>query len=262
MNPTQTEIEERMKEFFAQDVSTAPMEPGEYQQPESNTLTAVIEPTMQDQEDFQNMMNQESQPISPTKRKLTITYSRTLQVAAYEPSMVSATMEAELPDNCTLDEAMKVYENEMMLVKGAVLQQHNLPFKLSENERVIEEVFGDTTLVSSLPVPPSAAAPAPAGLPAPSQAGFNPPAAAAAPQAAGAVMRNKTPSAADQPYWDMLVANPSAFWDNRADKTNPAAPDFKLKVDRNASPEEKKDAKALWLNACPDQYCAQFGVQL
>lgn len=211
------------------------------------------------------MMNQEpttptTTDISPTKRTLTLTYSRTVQVTQYEPATVSATMEAVLPDNCTLEEAMGVYENEMQLVKAAVLSQQGLPFELSPNERIIQEVFGETQLVGQAPAP--AQLPPPTQMPPPAAGQFQAPPPAAAPAAAGPPTRTKTPSPADDPWWDMLVANPAGWWDNRPTKTNPNAPDFKLKVDRDATPEEKKDAKALWLNACPDRHCAHFGVQL
>jgi len=146
----------------------------------------------------------------------------------------------------------------MMLVKAAVLSQQNLPFELSENERMVQEVFGENEVMVVASTAAPAQMPAPTQMPAPSTGGF-----AGAPTASpGGIRRNKTPSGNDVQYWDMLVADPSKFWDNRAGKTNPNAPDFKMKVDRNASPEEKKEAKALWLNACPDKYCAQFGVEL
>ena len=193
--------------------------------------------------------------INPVRRKLTLTYSRTVQARQFEPATVSATMEADLPDNCTLEEAMAVYENEMILVKAAVLSQQGLSFELSETENRIMEVFPDSHIVQSVP----AQMPAPTGNP---FAGAPAAAVPAAAPADGMVRRTKTPTAADLPYWEMLVANPGAFWDNRGDKPNPNAPDFKLKVDRGATPEEKKAAKALWLNQCPDQFCEQFGVQI
>jgi len=219
-------------EFFNQQVDTGPILPGEYQTEESKTM-------------------------QPTTRKLTMSYSRTVQVTQYEPATVSATMEADLPENCTVEQAMEIYENEMMLVKAAVLSQQNLPFELSDNERMIQEVFGATQPVSQFNTAPPAQLPPPTVQPQ-EAGGFAPPPAAAAQP--GAVRRTKNPGGDDLAYWDMLVANPGAFWDNRSGKTNPQAPDFKLKVDRNATPEEKKAAKALWLNACPDQHMAHFGV--
>lgn len=41
--------------------------------------------------------------------------------------------------------------------------------------------------------------------------------------------------------WRQLMASPSDFWDNRANKRNPRAPDFK----------HKKNGGALWLNSKP-----------
>ena len=127
--------------------------------------------------------------------------------------------------------------------------------QLQDYERMIQEVFGATTPVSQT-------AAAPAAFPSPTvqpqeAGGFAPP---PQPVAAGAIRRTKTPSPADDPYWDMLVANPSSFWDNREGKLNPSSPDFKLKVDKGATPEEKREAKALWLNTCPDRHMAHFGV--
>tara|TARA_R110001632_G_scaffold49221_2_gene123501 strand:+ start:789 stop:1523 length:735 start_codon:yes stop_codon:yes gene_type:complete len=222
------------------------------QQPESNTMSY-------DQQEQYAPQQAAPQFVEPVKRKLIITYSRTVQARQFEPATVSATMEADLPANCTLEEAMNVYENEMMLVKAAVLSQQNLPFELSENERMVQEVFGENEvmLVASTAAP--AQMPAPTQMPPPSTGGF-----VGAPTASptGGTRRTKTPSGNDVMFWDMLVADPSKFWDNRAGKTNPNAPDFKMKVERDATPEEKKEAKALWLNACPDKYCAQFGVEL
>jgi len=236
-------------DFFNQEVDTGPLRPGEHQTESKNMSYDTQE---------QYAPQQQTQFVEPVKRKLIISYSRTVQARQFEPATVSATMEADLPVNCTLEEAMSVYENEMMLVKAAVLSQQNLPFELSENERMVQEVFGENEVMVVASTAAPAQMPAPTQMPAPSTGGF-----AGAPTASpGGIRRNKTPSGNDVQYWDMLVADPSKFWDNRAGKTNPNAPDFKMKVDRNASPEEKKEAKALWLNACPDKYCAQFGVEL
>ena len=246
-------------EFFNQQVATGPLVPGEYQPTESNNAMTMMQESSNGYHEQGQTMTPPSLPV-PTNRKLIISYSRTVQVRQFEPSVVSATMEADLPVNSSLEQAIAVYENEMMLVKAAVLSQQNLPFELSENERMIQEVFGATTPVSQTAAAPSAVAPAafPAPTVQPQEAGgFAPP-----PQAVpvGAIRRTKTPSPADDPYWDMLVANPSSFWDNREGKLNPASPDFKLKVDKGASPEEKREAKALWLNTCPDRHMAHFGV--
>lgn len=236
-------------DFFNQEVETGPLRPGEHQT-ESKTMSYDTQE--------QYAPQQETQFVEPVKRKLIISYSRTVQARQFEPATVSATMEADLPANCTLEEAMSVYENEMMLVKAAVLSQQNLPFELSENERMVQEVFGENEVMVVASTAAPAQMPAPTQMPAPSTGGF-----AGAPTASpGGIRRTKTPSGNDVQFWDMLVADPSKFWDNRAGKTNPNAPDFKMKVDRNASLEEKKEAKALWLNACPDKYCAQFGVEL
>jgi hypothetical protein len=70
-----------------------------------------------------------------------------------------------------------------------------------------------------------------------------PPAPAASPAPAAAAPSNDT-----EALWRDYFGNPTGWWDNRGDKTNPNAPDFKKKVDRNASADEKKNAPALWLN--------------
>ena len=241
-------------EFFNQQVATGPLVPGEYQPTESNNAMTMMQESTNGYHEQGQTMTTPSLPV-PTNRKLIISYSRTVQVRQFEPSVVSATMEADLPINCTLEAAMSVYENEMMLVKAAVLSQQNLPFELSDNERMIQEVFGATTPVSQTAAAP-AAFPSPPVQPQ-EAGGFAPP---PQPVAAGAIRRTKTPSPADDPYWDMLVANPSSFWDNREGKLNPSSPDFKLKVDKGATPEEKREAKALWLNTCPDRHMAHFGV--
>ena len=41
--------------------------------------------------------------------------------------------------------------------------------------------------------------------------------------------------------WRMYAERPSDFWDNRVDKRNPTAPDFK----------HKTSGKGLWLNTAP-----------
>ena len=148
-------------EFFNQQVATGPLVPGEYQPTESNNAMTMMQESTNGYHEQGQTMTTPSLPV-PTNRKLIISYSRTVQVRQFEPSVVSATMEADLPINCTLEAAMSVYENEMMLVKAAVLSQQNLPFELSDNERMIQEVFGATTPVSQT-------AAAPAAFPSPSR---------------------------------------------------------------------------------------------
>jgi len=163
-----------------------------------------------------------------------------------------------------------VYEAEMKLVKAAVLSQLGLPFQESPTEALIMEIFPAATVVSSVPAP--ASLPAPTQLPAPGNPGFAP-AAAAPPVAAapGAVRRDKTPSAADLPYWDNLVSELQAgnlvnWWDNRPKKASgawkPTASDFSQKLPKDAPQEQRDGAKSLWLNTCPDQYMDIFGVTL
>ena len=262
-------------DFWSQEIATGPLTPTEVQsliikgnQPIMTMTDNYAPPEVYidpNQETFDSMPEPAPTPtapaVVPTRRKLTITFSRTIQAQQYEPSTVAATMEAELPEHCTLEQAIAVYEAEMKLVKVAVLSQLDLPFKETPgNEAIIMEVFGEARVVSSMP----ATIPAPSpGLPAPGNPGFAP--AAAAPPATGTVFRTKTPAPADLPYWTQLAAELSAgniqsFWDNREGKTNPNSPDFKVKSARDATPEEKKAAKALWLNTCPDQFCELFGV--
>ena len=263
-------------DFWSQEIATGPLTPTEVEdliikgnQPRM-TMTenyAPPETYIDPNQETLTPMQAPAAVVVPTRRKLTITFSRTIQAQQYEPATVAATMEAELPEHCTLDQAIAVYEAEMKLVKVAVLSQLDLPFKETPgNEAIIMEVFGEAQVVSSLPA--SMPAPSP-GLPAPGNPGFAPAGAptalTAAPAGGGTVFRTKTPAPADLPFWTQLAAELSAgniqsFWDNRADKTNPNAPDFKFKSARDATPEEKKAAKALWLNTCPDQFCELFGV--
>ena len=146
-------------DFFNQEVDTGPLRPGEHQTESKNMSYDTQE---------QYAPQQQTQFVEPVKRKLIISYSRTVQARQFEPATVSATMEADLPANCTLEEAMSVYENEMMLVKAAVLSQQNLPFELSENERMVQEVFGENEVMVV------ASTAAPAQMPAPTHPDASP----------------------------------------------------------------------------------------
>ena len=84
------------------------------------------------------------------------------------------------------------------------------------------------------PAPPAMAPPAPPTVP---PTGTYPPPAPAGSDGSDV-----------EALWREFFADQSKWWNNRADKTNPNAPDFKKKVSKDASPEEKKSAPALWIN--------------
>lgn len=48
--------------------------------------------------------------------------------------------------------------------------------------------------------------------------------------------------------WREYFRSPGEFWDNRQNKMNPNAPDFKKKVGKFASADEKRNAPALWVD--------------
>ena len=61
--------------------------------------------------------------------------------------------------------------------------------------------------------------------------------------AAGAAGGGARPLSSDmKQLWEQFDTKPSDFWDNRAKKTNPKAPDFVHKTSRGA----------LWVNSKPD----------
>eukprot|EP00930_Biecheleria_cincta_P047026 TRINITY_DN3252_c0_g1_i3.p1 TRINITY_DN3252_c0_g1~~TRINITY_DN3252_c0_g1_i3.p1 ORF type:complete len:287 (-),score=48.44 TRINITY_DN3252_c0_g1_i3:115-975(-) len=49
-------------------------------------------------------------------------------------------------------------------------------------------------------------------------------------------------------HWENVISNPDEWWDNREDKRNPRAPDFKM----------KNEDVALWLNSCPEDLLLQL----
>eukprot|EP00793_Prasinoderma_coloniale_P002252 PRCOL_00002760-RA len=70
--------------------------------------------------------------------------------------------------------------------------------------------------------------------------------ASAAPAPVGGAGGSAVPLA-QQAMWDSLLADPSAWWDNREGKRNPKAPDFK----------HKESGDALWLNSAPPSIAAR-----
>jgi hypothetical protein len=61
-------------------------------------------------------------------------------------------------------------------------------------------------------------------------------------------------NSSDEAKWQRYFANPSGYYDNRGNKTNPKSPDFKAKVGG-------RDAEALWINSkgTPGWVYARFG---
>ena len=54
----------------------------------------------------------------------------------------------------------------------------------------------------------------------------------------------------DDNKWEQYFANPQGYFDNRATKNNPRAPDFK----------SRGDGEALWLNSAPDWAKERLGA--
>ena len=231
------------------------------------------------------MTEQQQGSFNVQSRTLTMTYSRTLQVKQYEPAMVSATMEVQLPPGTTVDDARRVFGDEYAVLKSEVLRQHGLGFTFDENEKLVMEVFGqaDATVVQ---MPNQAPAPVqqplqqtsqqgPQQLPPPTQQyqetpfgdddpanPFSPPP-SAVPQQQAPPQQAPTGSVDTYAIWQSIVnelqASPGfsedgnkkmANWfDNRLNKRNPKGPDFKSK--NIPQPDNPQYKMGVWLRDCP-----------
>lgn len=199
-----------------------------------------------------------------SNRKITVHYSRTKQVSQYEPAHASVTEEFEVAEGTPQEDVDKMIQDSFLGVKGAALEQLGLSYTYEQHENRIMETFPGGTTVASAPVNPAAGttftAPPPVAAPAPM-------AQAPAPAAPAGVRRTKPPVPADYPKWDMIVqelqaGSAQSFYDNRVDKKNPRGPDFKIKETSAFYAQNglTRDTDAVWLNQCPDQHLAFFGV--
>jgi hypothetical protein len=172
--------------------------------------------------------------VLPTPLTSTISFSRKISVRPYESAEASMFMQFEIdPDNpeVTLASAKHAF----FQAKALVFEELGLEFSI-EDGGVIRELltknFGAVTEVTNSPaaVAPAAtqsapesvshAAPAPAG-------GANPP--------YSADTMDKNEKAANK-TWALarIASNPDEFWDNRENKRNPKAPDYKGKTNNIA----------------------------
>ena len=130
--------------------------------------------------------------------------------------------------DATIDQAEDKIKATAAFLKTIVFEQLGLPSTLGE-DGVVREIDGEGTVEGTAPKAassPSAAAPKKPSAPVKKQAGK---------LAAKAL----SPAAAEKAaLWQQWVDDPSQWWDNRDNKTNPRSPDFK----------HKTTGKGLWID--------------
>lgn len=168
-----------------------------------------------------------------------IEFRRTVKVRDYESATAAVTITTVL-DNLNGDRAangdkiLAAVRDGFFQAKAAVFDELGIQFDVSDSGVVMEAVrgtFGQVTEVHATPAAPAAPAAALAPPPAMTAAPAAAPAAATAdepPYDAGTQDREQK---AANGRWakNRLQSHPDEFWDNRNDKRNPKAPDFKHK---------------------------------
>ena len=160
-------------------------------------------------------------------RKAFVTVERSVCPQPYETAKASCMVQVDLNgDASTDDDAIK---GAFALAKVAVLSQLGLSYEVNAELIVVEienleRKLGATVVEGEKPKTPTARKAAPKGR------------------------KAKGP---EQEAWADLEANPDGWFDNRADKRNPKAPDFKKK---NNNRTYNGPTDALWLDSAPDGF--------
>lgn len=168
----------------------------------------------------------------------TIGFNRKISVRPYESAEASMFMQFEI-DPANPDETLKAAKHAFFQAKALVFEELGLEFSI-EDGGVIRELltknFGAVTEVTNSPAAvapaaaPSAAQSAPESV---SQAAPAPAGGANPPYSADTMDKNEK---AANKTWALarIASNPEEFWDNRENKRNPKAPDYKGKTNNIA----------------------------
>jgi hypothetical protein len=156
--------------------------------------------------------------------KITVFYGRKISTAPYENEEASIHVQADVPVNGFQPEIDEAIQTAYITAKTHVLSQLGIEYSVNEYGiiRELERVL-QATVVASAP---------------------NPPRTSMAPAAAANGDRDVLWADLQAEYVDdgaSFVGHTKSFWDNREDKRNPKAPDWK----------NKKTGDGLWINKAP-----------
>lgn len=171
--------------------------------------------------------------------EVSATFRQTKQVNQYEPAVAEVTVTHTLEAGATAEAAAAAAAAMMRIAKSQVFLELDLPFEQDPTTQVIKQTFPSATVVHSQPVPAAQPAPAPAA---------DPFAAVAQPVAQQPALA-AVPVADPTDLWAQLAADPSQWYDNRLNKRNPKAPDFKHTT--LPDPQNPQYKMSLWLRDCP-----------
>ena len=164
-------------------------------------------------------------------RKAFVNFERSISVKPYETAKASCHLQVDLPEQ--IDESVDLnsyFKQAFSVAKANVFQQLGLDYEVDEvNLVVIEKLERELGAeVVEGPKPKKATA----RKSAPSKRGGKP--------------SDEQIEAA----WEDLQANPDGWFDNRSDKRNPKAPDFKAKNNN----KNIEGGFALWLDSMPSWF--------
>ena len=164
-------------------------------------------------------------------RKAFVNFERSIQVKPYETAKASAHVQVDLGsdgDALTLPAALK---EAYAVAKTAVFEQLGLSYEVDEVNLVVieklERELGAEVVEGAKPRKATARKAAPS--------------------------RKSSGKPSDEQIeeaWADLENNPDGWFDNRSDKRNPKAPDFKAKNNNKAV----EGGFALWLDSAPDWF--------
>lgn len=210
-------------------------------------------------------------------------YRRVIQVKQYEPAEADFEISETFPGTMPPEEIVECASSQFQIIKSLVFQQLGLDFKQDEITGLIMEAFPGTEVVTSInraknqtesfndgpiewepdevseieyqnatrdPAPPAprprAANSARSGTSRPGGAQPGRPTARAQKGSTGA--KSSNPKLETDILWRELIDHPERWFDNRFEKTNEKAPDFRHKTKKN----EKNFPVSLWLTSAPD----------
>lgn len=137
-----------------------------------------------------------------------VTVERSVQVRPYETAKCSLMLQIPTSPGATVEDIISASKDSFYTARTIVLEQLGIPFDISA-ENIVTERF--TAALGAVEVTPKEEAQAVANSNTSRPTGGNAP-----------------PSTKDE-LWAELASNPSQWWDNRNDKRNAKAPDFKRK---------------------------------
>ena len=142
--------------------------------------------------------------------RMTVSYERKVNLGNYESASVFVSMQVDAGD--TKDETLQAIKDAFLMVRGSAYEQLGIQFTIDETliaREKLERTFGPVELVEGQE---AKAYNKPAALTPPSK-----------PRSDTVAPKSK------KALWQELSDNPSNWFDNRENKRNPKAPDFKRK---------------------------------